>query len=166
MVLAFVFFFPLMIYASVRAIFDHDEANSDCSVFDHGPRGNLVSVPHKDLCVLRYWSFIVGGTLLFGTIIALTIIGLPDVLTGAFSPRKKAEVEYNEPPNMSRFFRTGPSMQTEKGYDAENLRMLLGGDQSANESRSTKFFAFKTSLGKTDSNILLYAPRMGASSRR
>ena len=166
MVLAFVFFFPLMIYASVRAIFDHDEATSDCSVFDHGPRGNLVSIPHKDLCILRYWSFIGGGGILFGTILLLTAIGIPDVLMGAFSPRKKAEVVYNDPPNMSRFFRQGPSMETEALYDAEDLTTPLSGYRSAKESGSTKFFQFKTNIGKTDSNTLLYAPRMGASSKR
>ena len=167
LVLAFVFFLPLMTYASIRAIFNHDEANSDCSVFDHGARGYLVPIKHNDLCTLRYWSFIVGGGILAVTILMLTALGIPEIINGTLDTRKKALVEYTAGPNMSKFFRQGPSMRTNQAlYDAEDLTTPLGGYQSAEECRSTKFFAFKTSLGKTDSNILLYAPRMGASSRR
>jgi len=167
LVLVFVFFLPLMTYASIRAIFNHDEANSDCSVFDYGARGELSPVSHSDLCVLRYWSFIVGGGLLISAILLLTLIGLPDVITGPLTTRTKALVEYTAPPNMSKFFRQGPSMRTNKGLcDAEDLTTPLSGYRSAGESGSTRFFNFQTSLGKTDSSALLYAPRMGASARR
>ena len=168
MVLAFVFFLPLLSYASMRAIFNHDEANSDCSVFDHGARGELVTIPHGDLCILRYWSFLLGGGLLVVTIVILTLVGLPDVLKGTvLDTRTTANVVYTAPPNHSKFFREGPSMRTNQAlYDAEDLTTPLGGYRSADESASARFFKFQTNIGKTDSNTLLYAPRMGASSRR
>jgi hypothetical protein len=46
------------------------------------------------------------------------------------------------------------------------LTTPLSGYRSAGESGSTRFFNFQTNLGKTDTNALLYAPRMGASARR
>jgi len=167
LVLAFVFFLPLLVYASVRAIFNHDEANSDCSVFDHGSRGELIPIKHGDLCVLRFWSFIVGGGLILATILGLTLVGLPEVIKAVLATRKKAAVVYKAQPAMSKFFRQGPAMRTRESlYDAEDLTTPLGGYQSAEESGSARFFSFKTSLGNTDSNALLYAPRMGNPSGR
>lgn len=162
LVLTLVFFLPLLVYASVRAIFNHDEANNDCSVFD---RGSFQI--HNDLCILRYWTFLVGGGLLFAVVIGLTLLALPQVIKGILATRKKADVVYKSQKPLSKFFRAGPSMQTKEAlYDAEDLSAPLGGYQSTEESGSSKFFNFKTNVGTTDSNSLLYAPRMGLPSGR
>ena len=163
LVLTLIFFFPLLVYASMRAIFNHDEANNDCSVFnrDHFSAKN-------DLCIARYWTFIGGGTFTLLTVLLLTAFGIPNVIKGVVMVRKQADVVYKPEKSGSRFFREGPAMQTRESlYDAEELSTPLSGYQSAEESSgSASFFDFKTNLGKTDSNVLLYAPRMGASSRR
>jgi len=163
LVLTLVFFLPLLVYASIRAIFNHDEANNDCSVFDR----DHFSAKH-DLCSWRYITFLLGGGITVGVIAGLTLLGIPVVIYGIVAVRKQADVVYKPEKPMSRFFRAGPAMRTRESlYDAEELSTPLGGYQSAEESSgSARFFKFKTNLGKTDSNVLLYAPRMGASSRR
>jgi len=160
LVLVVIFALPLIIYASIRSIFHHDTANTDCSIF---PRQSHEF--ENDLCTSRFWTFLIGGGIFFVGVLIITALGLKEAIPGILKTRKRAEVPYNAggrakaPKQMSQFFRQGPSKTVAaplfEDVD-ESQELALGGYAS-----SDGFFNFKTKISESaDTNKFLYAPRM------
>lgn len=165
--LIIVFALPLIIYASIRSIFHHDAANHDCALF---PRNSHEF--ENDLCTSRFWTFLIGGGIFIVGVIAITLMGLREALSGTLKTRKRSFVPYNAggrakaPKKPSIYFRAGPSqtvaMPLNEDFD-EDQELALGGYRSSDNSarKSDKFFNFKTNIGETaDTNKFLYAPRL------
>ena len=78
-----VFALPLIFYAMSRSVFSEDDANEDCAVF---PRSSHQF--ENDLCVSRFWTFLVGGALFAGAVLAITLLGFLEAFPKAFAKRK------------------------------------------------------------------------------
>ena len=157
--LVLVFCLPLLAYAGIRSIFNHDAANRDCDIF---PRSSHEF--SNNLCTSRFWFFLVGAGIVAVVILAITILGLLQAIPAILRTRKKASVVYNQggianaPNKGSRFFREGPTNNVSAPLvnADESEEAMLGGYKSSSEG----FFNFKTQMGTTDTNQFLYAPRM------
>lgn len=156
--LVIVFALPLLIYASVRSIFNQDEANKDCAAFPD--TGYDFS---KGACEARWWTFLIGGGLVALTILLITCFGLLEAIPNIVRVRGKAAVRlrrlrgnHSAMYNGNAVYARAP-YQEPGAFDAE--KHALGGFRSADEG----FFNYKTGVSATDageSNALLYTPRV------
>lgn len=73
--LVFVLSLPIAVYAAKRSIFSESIANEECSVF---PRGSHET--EDNLCVMRFWSLVVGGGIFYGTVGYVTLSGLAEAI--------------------------------------------------------------------------------------
>lgn len=152
------FALPLLVYASLRSVFNQDEANQDCAAFpDSGYDWS------KFACEARFYSFIAGGILVLITLGLMTFFGLLEALPNIIRVRSKAAVRRRALRGNHAAFYEGAgnyatgSYQDQAGFEGD--KHLLGGFRSADES----FFNYKTSVSAVDTgeaNALLYAPRV------
>ena len=156
--LVIVFALPLLIYASVRSIFNQDEANKDCAAFpDTGYDWS------RRACEARWYTFLIGGGLVALTILLITGFGLLEALPNIVRVRGKASVRlrrlkanHSAMYNGNAVYARAP-YQEPGAFDAD--KHALGGFRSADEG----FFNYKTGVSATDNgeaNALLYAPRV------
>jgi len=130
---------PITIYAASRSIFNEKSASKDCVAF---PRESHEF--ENDLCVARFWTLLVGGGLFFGTIFAMTALGVATALQALFAARKRAAVFLKPLVKPSQVFRAStPGMSQQEGY----------------RSKSESFFNYEIKKAP-DHNQLLYAPPM------
>ena len=73
--LVFVLSLPIAVYAAKRSIFSESIANEECSVF---PRSSHET--EDNLCIVRFWSLIVGGGIFYGTVGYVTLSGLAEAI--------------------------------------------------------------------------------------
>ena len=73
--LVFVLSLPIAVYAANRSIFSESKANEECSAF---PRSSHET--EDNLCVMRFWSLVVGGGIFYGTVGYVTLSGLAEAL--------------------------------------------------------------------------------------
>ena len=85
--LVVVFGLPLIFYAMSRSIFSETKANEDCAVF---PRTSHEF--ENDLCISRFWTFLVGGAIFVGAVLVMTALGLLEAFPAIFANRKTASV--------------------------------------------------------------------------
>ena len=78
---------PLIFFAASRSIFTESKASEDCASF---PRTSH-EFSH-DLCVSRFWTFLVGGGIFVGTILVMTGLGLLEAFPALFANRRTASV--------------------------------------------------------------------------
>ena len=163
-ILIVIFILPLLIYASVRSIFNEDEANEDCSAF---PDGYDFS---KGACEARFWTFLIGGGLVFLVLGLMTCLGALQALPKLLRVRTAAVVSSEDVgprvPNhsdvqdnsVSDATQEGDSFAPAPGTVALDGKHALGGYRSGDES----FYNFKTkiSTGSNSTDALLYAPRI------
>ena len=130
---------PITIYAASRSIFNEKSASKDCVTF---PRESHEF--ENDLCVARFWTLLVGGGIFFGTILAMTVLGVATALQALFASRKRAAVFLKPLVKPSQVFRAStPGMSQQEGY----------------RSKSESFFNYEIKKAP-DHNQLLYAPPM------
>lgn len=146
------FVLPLLIYASMRSIFNQDDANEDCSVF--GISGYEFA---HGACKARFWTFLVGGSLVLTTLASITFIGTMEAIpnmTKRYSSAYVYNTSVDDPPGN---FWPGGVTFASAGMG------VVHGFRSPNE----KFFNYKTGIsssGNSESNRLLYAPSVRLSS--
>lgn len=85
--LVVVFGLPLIFYAMSRSIFSETKANEDCAVF---PRTSHEF--ENDLCISRFWTFLVGGAIFVGAVLVMTALGLLEAFPAIFANRKTVSV--------------------------------------------------------------------------
>lgn len=165
-VLLVIFFvLPLLIYASERSIFNEGEANKDCKVF---PDGYDFS---QGACQARFWTFIVGGALVVGVLVAMTCLGLVQAFPKLMRVRTRTSVSSAELPGQDSMH---PTVSSNGGNDvttggdgiaapapgtfALDGKHALGGYRSSDES----FYNYKSKIatGSQSTDALLYAPRI------
>ena len=157
--LIIIFALPLLVYASVRSLFNPDEANKDCAAFPDS--GYDIS---KGACEARFWTFLAGGGVLFGTILLITVLGLFEALPNIAAVRNKASVRLKKLRSFHSAMRNGrelnaaaPFVERDGAFDAN--KHALGGFRSFDEG----FFNYKTKVAagvESDTDQLLYAPRV------
>jgi hypothetical protein len=81
-----VFALPLLVYAEIRSIFYEEDASLDCA---HIPDGYDFD---KFVCRSRFFTLIGGGALVFGTVLAITAVGLLEAIAAMMRVRKRAIV--------------------------------------------------------------------------
>ena len=81
--LVIVFALPLTFYAANRSIFSEKASTKDCALF---PRDSHEF--ENDLCISRFWSLLVGGSLFVGTLLLITALGLREALQSLMLVRK------------------------------------------------------------------------------
>lgn len=86
-----VFALPLLVYAEIRSIFYEEDASLDCA---HIPDGYDID---KFVCRSRYFTLIGGGALVFGTVLAITAVGLLEAIAAMMRVRKRAKVPESIP---------------------------------------------------------------------
>ena len=155
-----VFSLPLLIYASTRSIFSKSKANEDCAAFPD--TGYDFS---KGACEARFWSFLIGGILVFLVLGIMTCLGALQAMPKLFEPREKTNVKGRRMVDLYHRafnFLAGPDIKAAYLEPAavELDKHPLGGFRSADE----RFFNFRTGMSVTDdhseSHALLYAPRV------
>ena len=87
-----VFALPLLVYAEIRSIFYDEDASLDCA---HIPDEDYAV--DKFVCRSRYFSLIGGGALVFGTVLAITAVGLLEAVAAMLRPQKRATVTERNP---------------------------------------------------------------------
>ncbi len=157
--LVVIFALPLLIYANLRSIFNQDKANEDCAAFPD--TGYDFS---RGACEARWWNFLTGGILLFGTILVMTGFGLIEASTSILKVRNKVAVRLRRLRGYHPAMRDGPSMLASDAHVAYSQGQiekhhLLGGGAGF-RSPDESFFNFKTNAHADGSNELLYAPRI------
>lgn len=104
---ALVIFFglPLIFYAMSRSIFSEKKASEDCVVF---PRSSHEF--ENDLCISRFWTFLVGGGIFVGAVFVMTVLGLFEAFPGLFAKRFTTSVPIPSSQEESALMRkTGPA---------------------------------------------------------
>ena len=86
-----VFALPLLVYAEIRSIFYDEDASLDCA---HVPDGYDFD---KFVCRSRFFTLIGGGALVFGTVLAITAVGLLEAIAAMMRVRKRAKVPESIP---------------------------------------------------------------------
>ena len=112
---ALVVFFglPLIFYAMSRSIFSEKKASEDCAVF---PRSSKKF--ENDLCVSRFWTFLVGGGIFVGAVLVMTVLGLFEAFPGLFAKRRTASVPIPSTQEESALMRkTGPATRVSTPFD-------------------------------------------------
>lgn len=107
---ALVIFFglPLTFYAMSRSIFSEKKASEDCAVF---PRSSHEF--ENDLCVSRFWTFLIGGGIFVGAVLVMTVLGLFEAFPGLFAKRFTASVPIPATEEESVLMRkTGPATRS------------------------------------------------------
>jgi len=111
-VLVILFGLPLIFYAMSRSIFNEHKANEDCAVF---PRTSHEF--ENDLCISRFWTFLVGGIIFGGTVLVITVLGLLEAFPALFANRKSASVALKPQEEESALMRkTGPASRTSAAF--------------------------------------------------
>lgn len=157
-ILIVVFILPLLIYASLRSIFNQDEANEDCTAF---PDGYDFS---KGACEARFWTFIVGGGVVVTILGLMTCLGALQAFPKLLRVRTAAVVSSEDVasiPGMHSGVTEGVDKTTDApapGTSALDGKHALGGYRSHDEG----FFNYKTRVvtGSESTDALLYAPRI------
>ena len=146
--LIFVFIGPLLVYSNTRSITSKSKANEDCSLF---PSDYKFA---RGACEARFWSFLIAGGVVLGTLLLMTIIGLLEAFPKLFKVKNKAQVEALSVGGLHEKMVEQIEEQSRAGDDA--LVSELGGYRSSDE----KFFNFSTNVGnaREESQRLLYAP--------
>lgn len=80
------FALPLLVYVGVRSIFHQDDANLDCALIPEGYDFD------KFVCKSRWFTLIGGGTLVFGTVLAITAVGLLEAVAAMTRVRKRERI--------------------------------------------------------------------------
>lgn len=161
--LVIVFFLPLLIYASVRSIFNLSKANEDCASFpDSGYDFE------KGACEARFYTFLIGGGLIVIVVGLMTLFGLFEALPNITAVRNKALARIRQGRGTHEVF--NPTLGTVAPYrpvSVEDHAPLLAHNQSAGyRSPDEGFFNFKSTLsteGTNHTDNLLYAPRVSFS---
>lgn len=156
--LVVVFALPLLIYASVRSIFNQGEANEDCAAFpDSGYDFE------KGACEARWWTFLIGGSLVALTVVLITAFGLLEAIPNILRVKSNAAVRLKKLRGRHKAFfenklnYTTVPFKEQDSFDAN--KHALGGFRSPDES----FFNYDTGVSGVDSrevDRLLYAPRV------
>ena len=114
LVLVFLFCLPVMIYAANRSIFNEDAANKDCATF---PRSSHEF--DNDLCVSRFWTLIVGGSIFLVAVTVISVLGALEYAQALFALRKKAAVMRPTAQELDPIMRaTGPGNVVQAPYPA------------------------------------------------
>lgn len=179
------FVLPLLIYSSVRSVFNLDEANKDCASFpDEGYDFE------KGACEARFWTFLAGGGTILAILGAMTFFGLIEAIPNILKVKNKALARIRPSRASHPLFNLAvPSMSAPYGNNGlENRPLIRNGEQgyrSADEVRNRSleptcpceglvcrrlrrfgeqgFFNFKTSVTDQtaqDTDQMLYAPRV------
>lgn len=112
---ALVVFFglPLIFYAMSRSILSEKKASEDCAVF---PRSSHEF--ENNLCVSRFWTFLVGGGIFVGAILVMTVLGLFEAFPGLFAKRFTTSVPIQATQEESALMRkTGPASRVSTSLD-------------------------------------------------
>ena len=114
LVLILLFCLPVMIYAANRSIFNEGAASKDCATF---PRGSHEF--DNDLCVSRFWTLIVGGSIFLLAVVAISVLGALEYSKALFALRKKAAVMRPMAQELDPIMRaTGPGNNVGAPYPA------------------------------------------------
>jgi hypothetical protein len=141
--LVVVFGLPLVFYAMSRSIFTESKANEDCAVF---PRTSHEF--ENDLCVSRFWTFLVGGALFVGTVLVMTVLGLLEAFPAIFANRRTASVPIPSTQESALMRKTGPASRVEAAF------------QSAKEPFFNPGLKPKTQTRSMSSNDFLYGGKL------
>ena len=113
--LVIVFALPLTFYAANRSIFSEKASTKDCALF---PRDSHEF--ENDLCISRFWSLLVGGSLFVGTLLLITALGLREALQSLMLVRKNAAVYIRAPDQKASLFSGGDGVDEQSGYRSES----------------------------------------------
>ena len=175
--LCIVFTLPLLIYSSVRSIFNKSEANKDCFAFKSGGFG-------KTACQWRFWSFLIGTGLIVGTMLIITVRGLRSAIPNILRVRSRAFVRLRQrlrgihPYNaVGGFNDANEAAPLPGGFSIGNVKTTPilgagggGGGGAGFRSKDERFFDYHTGVsassqqgGETHSLLMLRppAPRVG-----
>ena len=110
--LVLVFALPLIFYSMSRSIFTENKAIEDCAVF---PRSSHEF--SNDLCISRFWTFLVGGAIFVGAVLLMTGLGLIEAFPALFANRQTASVPIPDSQEESALMRkTGPASRVSAPY--------------------------------------------------
>ena len=113
--LVVVFCLPLVFYAMSRSIFTESKANEDCAVF---PRTSHEF--ENDLCVSRFWTFLVGGGIFLAAVGVMTVLGLLEAFPALFANRRTASVPVPSTQEESALMRkTGPASRVAAAFNKD-----------------------------------------------
>lgn len=128
LVLILLFCLPVMIYAANRSIFSEDAASKDCASF---PRRSHEF--DNDLCVSRFWTLLVGGSIFLLAVVAISVLGALEYSKALFAMRKKAAVHRPVAQELDPIMRsTGPGTSVGAPYPA-GPRETVAKPKTANE---------------------------------
>ncbi|MBG10081.1 MAG: hypothetical protein CMD92_02815 [Gammaproteobacteria bacterium] len=147
LVLVFLFCLPVMIYAANRSIFNEDAANKDCATF---PRSSHEF--DNDLCVSRFWTLIVGGSIFLLAVAVISVLGALEYAQALFALRKKAAVMRPTAQELDPIMRaTGPGNVVQAPFTA-GPRVTFANTDFQTKPKTTNEFLY----GSKTNN--LYAP--------
>lgn len=130
--LVVVFGLPLVFYAMSRSIFIEGKATEDCATF---PRSSHEF--ENNLCISRFWTFLVGGGIFTGTVLVMTTLGLLEAFPALFANRKTAWVPIPQVQEESSIMRvTGPATRS-SGSSFQNATEPFFGTGSNPRARAT-----------------------------
>lgn len=156
LVLVLVCALPLLVIASVRSLFNPDEANEDCKLHFGGGKDDFAATA----CEARNWTFIIAGAGILIIVLIITVTGFLEALQQLTRSRvrenvsRPAGVISNEHPLFDQ-----RAANLRSGYSKVSLddQHVLGGYRSHDED----FYNYSTKTdGQAAAQQLLYAPRM------
>jgi len=131
--LVIVFGLPLIFYAMSRSIFSESKASEDCAVF---PRTSHEF--ENDLCVSRFWTFLVGGAIFIGAVLVMTVLGLLEAFPAIFANRRTASVPIPDTQEESALMRkTGPASRVNAPFFQGGGKEPLFAPQLQPKTRAT-----------------------------
>ncbi len=143
LVLVFAFSLPVLIYAANRSIFNEDAANKDCATF---PRSSHES--DNDLCVSRFWTLIVGGSIFLLAVVVISVLGALEYAQALFALRKKAAVMRPTAQELDPIMRaTGPGNVVQAPYPA-GPRVTFASADFQTKPKTTNEFLYGANTNK------------------
>ena len=147
---------PLIVIASVRSLFNPDEANEDCSKYFGGGVDDFA----HGACEARNWTFIVAGAGIIVIVGIITCLGFFEALQQLTRSRVRENVVALPGGTSTEhpfFDRRTAGMRSGYGKVSMDDQHVLGGYRSHDED----FYNFNTKTdGQAAAQKLLYAPRV------
>ena len=156
LVLVVVCALPLIIIASVRSLFNPDEANDDCNTHFGGGKDDFAVTA----CEARNWTFVIAGAGILIIVVIITVTGFLEALQQLTRSRVREDVVRpggaisNEHPLFDQ-----RAANLRSGYDKVSMddQHVLGGYRSHDEL----FYNYDSKTdGQAAAQRLLYAPRV------
>ena len=140
--LVLVFGLPLIFYAMSRSIFTENKATEDCAVF---PRTSHEF--EKNLCISRFWTFLVGGAIFVGAVLVMTGLGLAEAFPALFANRKTASVPIPDSQEESALMRkTGPASRVSAPFKSATEPFFEPGLKPQTRATTSKDFLYGARL--------------------